>query len=69
MSSDAVSSMLALALGSGVALIFLRAVYHKTSEFTEFTGFVADYRILPETLVRPASFGLVAAEAAVVLGT
>lgn len=61
--------MLARALGSGVALIFLRAVYHMTSEFTEFTGFVADYRILPAALVRPASVALVAAEVAVVLGT
>ncbi|MGZ9810804.1 MauE/DoxX family redox-associated membrane protein [Pseudoroseicyclus sp. H15] len=69
MNSDAVSTMLALTLGSGVALIFLRALYHKVSEFTEFTGFVADYRILPEALVRPASYGLVIAEGAVVLGT
>lgn len=69
MNSDAFLSMLALAIGSGIALIFLRAVYHKTAEFTEFTGFVADYRIVPEALVRPVSLALVVAEAAVVLGT
>ncbi len=69
MSGNALPLMLALALGSAVTLIFLRAVTHKISEFTEFTGFVADYRILPDALVRPASFALVVAEAAVVLGT
>ena len=69
MSGDTFARMLALALSSAVALIFLRAVYHKLSEFTEFTGFVTDYRLLPEALVHPASVALVVAEAAVVLGT
>jgi hypothetical protein len=48
-------------------LLFLRAAYHKVSDFTEFQGFVADYRLLPERLVVPASALLVALESAAVV--
>lgn len=49
-----------------IALIFARAAVHKLTEFTEFTGFVNDYRLLGKRLVRPASMAIVAAEIAVV---
>lgn len=50
-----------------VTLIFVRAAFHKLSSFTEFTGFVADYGLLPATLVVPASMGIVGAELLAVL--
>jgi hypothetical protein len=62
---------LTLSAGGAVvftALLFARALVHKLTDFTSFTGFVADYGLLPEGLVRPASMAVVAAEAAVVLG-
>jgi len=60
-------SLLSAAITVFIALIFVRAVWHKLSEFTEFTGFVADYQLLPETMVRPASIAIVGAELAVAL--
>lgn len=45
-----------------LALLFLRAAWHKAGEFSGFTGFVADYRLLPAALVVPAAAALVAAE-------
>lgn len=56
------TSLLAAALTVFVTLIFARAAWHKLGEFTEFTGFVADYRLLPETLVIPASYAIVGTE-------
>lgn len=50
-----------------VTLIFVRAAFHKLSGFTEFTGFVADYGLLPQRLVVPASMGIVGAELLAVL--
>jgi hypothetical protein len=50
-----------------VALIFARAAFHKLTGFTEFTGFVADYRLLPGRLVVPASMVVVGAELLAVL--
>ncbi len=47
-------------------LVFARAALHKLGDFTTFTGFVADYQVVPEKLVRPASMGLAIAEVAVV---
>lgn len=49
-----------------IALIFARAAVHKAAAFTEFTGFVNDYHLVPERLVRPVSVGIVAAEVAAV---
>lgn len=56
------TSLAAAALTVFVTLIFARAAWHKLGEFTEFTGFVADYRLLPEKLVIPASYAIVGAE-------
>lgn len=55
-------SLLAAALTVFISLIFARAAWHKLGEFTEFTGFVADYRLLPERLVIPASWAIVGVE-------
>lgn len=60
--------LLFLASGGAVvftALLFTRALVHKLSDVTAFSGFVADYGILPDRLVTPATYGLVAAEALV----
>jgi len=67
MSDITLSSMLTATVTVFLSLLFARAAWHKISEFTEFTGFVADYRLLPEVLVRPASFGLAGAEVLVVV--
>ncbi len=48
-------------------LVFLRAALHKALDFLEFQGFVADYELLPEALVKPAAAALLALESALVL--
>ncbi len=47
-------------------LIFIRAALHKIFDFLEFQGFVADYRLLPEALVKPAAGLLVMGELCIV---
>ena len=47
-----------------VALVLLQAAWHKGAGFAAFTGFAADYRLLPQSLVAPASAALIAAETA-----
>ncbi|MCD8521801.1 MAG: hypothetical protein LRY66_17995 [Saccharospirillaceae bacterium] len=48
-------------------LVFLRAALHKALDFLEFQGFVADYDLLPEALVKPVAAALLALEGALVL--
>ena len=67
MSAVTLSSMLTATLTVFLCLLFARAAWHKLAEFTEFTGFVADYRLVPEALVKPASMAVVGAEVLVVL--
>lgn len=52
-----------------VALLFARAAVHKVSDFIAFTGFVADYNLVPERMIRPVSMLLAGAEVAVVAFT
>lgn len=59
-------SLTAAALTVFISLIFARAAWHKLSEFTEFTGFVADYRLVPERFVVPVSWAIIGAETAAV---
>lgn len=63
---SSLASLASAAITVFIALIFARAAIHKLTEFTEFTGFVADYRLIGERLVRPVSSGIVTAEIAVV---
>lgn len=47
-----------MAAGSAVAftaLLFAQAALHKLTDFTAFTGYVADYRVVPESWSRPAA--------------
>lgn len=67
MTQASFSSLLSAAITVFIALIFVRAAWHKLGEFTEFTGFVADYKVLPETFVTPVSAAIVGAELLVVL--
>tara|TARA_B100000676_G_scaffold238961_2_gene239517 strand:- start:896 stop:1426 length:531 start_codon:yes stop_codon:yes gene_type:complete len=53
-----VSSSFALFL----ALVFLRAFMHKAMDFTQFQGFVSDYRIMPDKLTFPLAVAIVATE-------
>jgi len=66
MTESSFLSMLSATATVFIALIFVRAAWHKLGEFTEFTGFVADYKVVPETLVQPVSMAIVAAEVLVV---
>ncbi|MGQ9364693.1 MauE/DoxX family redox-associated membrane protein [Azospirillum sp. ST 5-10] len=43
-------------------LLFARAALHKLWDFTAFTGYVADYRLVPEAWSRGAALAAVAAE-------
>lgn len=56
------ASLISASITAFLVLIFVRAAWHKLTGFTEFTGFVADYRLVPEPLVQPASIAIVAAE-------
>lgn len=62
MTQSSLASLLSAALTVFIALILARAAWHKLSEFTEFTGFVADYRLFPDRLVVPASAAIAGAE-------
>lgn len=63
---SASQGMVAATATTFTALIFLRAVWHKLSDYSGFTGFMADYRLLPEKAVEPAAIGLIAAEMATI---
>ncbi|NVN10895.1 MauE/DoxX family redox-associated membrane protein [Nguyenibacter vanlangensis] len=60
-------SDLSLSLVVFILLVFLRAGGHKLFDFAVFTGYVADYRIIPEVFLSVACGVLVAAELLVVL--
>ena len=66
MSDADLLSLMTAALTVFVSLVFARAAWHKLSEFTEFTGFVADYKLVPERLVVPVSWAIVGAETAII---
>ncbi|MBW8301103.1 MAG: hypothetical protein K0M60_16000 [Hydrogenophaga sp.] len=56
------TSMAAAAATTFTVLVLLRAAWHKVTDFGTFTGYVADYWLLPEALVAPAARGLAAVE-------
>ena len=65
--------MTAGALAGGAAtvflgLVFLKALAHKLADLDLFTGYVAEYGLLPEAAVGAAARALVAVEAFVVVG-
>ena len=54
---------LMVATASGlIALVFARAAYHKAANFLEFTGTLADYRIVPEALIATVTSALIVIE-------
>lgn len=58
-----------LAAGTAVAftvLLFARAALHKLWDFTAFTGYVADYRLVPERLAHTAAIVAVGVELATI---
>jgi hypothetical protein len=60
---------LVILIACGVLIVvFVRAIWHKLSEFAVFKALVADYEILPENLVAPAALILALLESAIVLG-
>lgn len=50
------------------ALLLLRAVFHKVTDFTAFAGTLSDYRIVPSALVAPAAALLAAIEIVLAAG-
>jgi hypothetical protein len=48
--------------------VFVRAVWHKVSDFAVFKAIFADYGILPQSLIAPLSLVLVLVEIAIVAG-
>lgn len=50
-----------------MALLFTRAALHKVFDFTAFTGFLADYELVPENAVRPVAILVALAELTVIL--
>lgn len=65
--SASVLHLAALAAVVFQALLFLRAAWHKASDYGRFHGFLADYRLLPDGLLGVVSRGLIGAELAVVV--
>ena len=60
---------LVILIASGVLIaVFVRAIWHKLSDFDVFKASFADYELLPQNLVAPAALVLVLAEAAIVVG-
>lgn len=60
---------LVVLIACGVLIaVFVRAIWHKLSDFAVFKALFADYEILPKNLVGPAALILVLAEAAIVIG-
>ena len=56
-------------IASGVLIaVFVRALWHKLSDFPVFNALFGDYEIIPANLVAPLSLVLVLAEAAIVIG-
>lgn len=65
--NGSLADMVSLSLVVLTLLVFLGALLHKMFDFVEFQGYVADYRLLPEFLVKPAALFLLVMEAGVVL--
>lgn len=61
-----IGALASAAVAAFAAFLFARAALHKAWDFTAFTGFVQDYRLLPEALVRLAAAALLLAEGLVV---
>ena len=60
---------LVILIACGVLIaVFVRAIWHKLSDFPVFKALFADYEILPQSLVAPVALILVVAEAAIVMG-
>ncbi|MDR1648497.1 MAG: hypothetical protein LBR88_10800 [Zoogloeaceae bacterium] len=66
MPQDALLTLADIACLSFIAFLFAQAVTHKLTDFNRFSGYVADYGLLPESLVKPASVMLIAAESATI---
>ena len=60
---------LVILIACGVLIaVFVRAIWHKLSDFDVFKASFADYEILPSSLVAPTALILVLAEGAIVVG-
>jgi hypothetical protein len=59
---EALPALADIASLSFIALLFAQAALHKLTDFHRFSGYVADYRLLPESLAKPVGAALVVAE-------
>jgi hypothetical protein len=67
MTGAGLASLVSATLTAFLALLFARAAWHKLSDFSAFTGFVADYQLVPEKFVQPLSAAIVGTELLIVL--
>lgn len=65
MMADIWPSLISATAVAFIGLLFARAAWHKLSDFTAFTGFVADYEMVKPEHVGAMSVALVALECAV----
>lgn len=68
MDGFAVHPVFVIVAAGTLVCVFARAVAHKLSNFDWFSHTLNGYRLLPDTLARPAAIALTAAEALVVVG-
>ncbi|TCO69566.1 methylamine utilization protein MauE [Rhodovulum euryhalinum] len=61
------AALASAAVATFTAIFFARAAWHKAWDFWAFTGFVADYRLLPARAVVPAAGAILLIETLVVL--
>lgn len=66
MSGADLAALGSAAVAAFTALFFARAAWHKAWDFTAFTGFVEDYRLLPAPAVVPAAAAILGVEALLV---
>ena len=57
----------ALVISMGFGGLFLSTSVHKIREFSQFTVVLADYRLLPDVLVKPAAYAVVGIELVITL--
>jgi len=61
--ADAFAAMTVIASTTFMLLLFLSALWHKLADFQRFSGFVADYRLLPAAFAPFAAAGVATVEA------
>jgi hypothetical protein len=67
MTDASLTSLIAGAAATYLGLVFAHGAWHKITDFDSFTGFVADYQVVPTTIISVVSKFIVGAEMAMPL--